>query len=77
MNDSTQDYEWIEAARDIFIEQNGQGLEKLERKMRERGYHDFLYEAAAFPVGTHDDQIDAISLAVELLHKRGGGFYAF
>lgn len=39
--------------------------------------HDFLDEAAAFPVGTHDDQIDAISLAVELLQKRGGGFYAF
>lgn len=41
MNNSTQDSERINAAREIFIEQNGQGLEKLERKMRERGYHDF------------------------------------
>ncbi len=32
--------------------------------------HDLVEEAAAFPTGTHDDQIDAISLAVQGLSER-------
>ena len=31
---------------------------------------DLLDELTAFPNGTHDDQIDAISLAVQMLAKR-------
>ena len=39
--------------------------------------HDLVEEAAAFPTGTHDDQIDAISLAVQGLAETkqfAGGF---
>ncbi len=35
---------------------------------------DFLEEAAAFPLGTHDDQIDAVSLALRLHRERGYKF---
>lgn len=38
---------------------------------------DFLEETAAFPVGTNDDQIDAVSIAVQLLkvpRYKAGGF---
>ena len=31
---------------------------------------DLLDELAAFPNGTHDDQIDAISIAVQMASKR-------
>jgi phage terminase large subunit-like protein len=38
---------------------------------------EFLEEVAAFPVGTNDDQIDAVSIAVQLLkvpRYKAGGF---
>ena len=39
---------------------------------------DFLDEVCSFPLGHHDDQIDAVSLAVQMLKKprgaRGAGF---
>ncbi len=38
---------------------------------------DFLDEAAAFPVGQHDDQIDAVSIAVQMLKKREYKAYGF
>ncbi|MBL8183084.1 MAG: phage terminase large subunit [Blastocatellia bacterium] len=38
---------------------------------------EFLNEAASFPAGTHDDQIDAISIAVTMLQRRSSSFHAF
>lgn len=39
---------------------------------------DLLEEAAAFPAGTHDDQIDAVSLAMKLVAKpEKRGSYGF
>lgn len=38
---------------------------------------EFIEEAAAFPVGTHDDQIDAVSLAVRLHRERAGRSFGF
>ena len=40
---------------------------------------DFIDEAGSFPHGTHDDQIDAVSIAVEVLAKHTGklGSYGF
>jgi predicted phage terminase large subunit-like protein len=38
---------------------------------------DFIAEAAAFPRGTHDDQIDAVSIAVGLLTKRKAAMHSF
>ena len=39
--------------------------------------HDFLDEACSFPTGTHDDQIDAVSLAVQMHRKHTHGTYGF
>lgn len=38
---------------------------------------DFIEEIAAFPAGRHDDQIDAVSIAVAMLAKPSGKFFAF
>ncbi len=38
---------------------------------------DFLDEVCAFPTGKHDDQVDAVSLAVEMLSRPRNGFYRF
>ena len=38
---------------------------------------EFLEEIAQFPTGPFDDQIDAVSLAVEMLSRRGGPAYGF
>ena len=38
---------------------------------------DFVDEAASFPQGTHDDQIDAVSIAVQLLGSAGGQAFGF
>ncbi|MCA1590786.1 MAG: phage terminase large subunit [Acidobacteria bacterium] len=37
----------------------------------------FIHEACAFPNSTHDDQIDAISLAVKMLSTRSSNVYGF
>ena len=36
-----------------------------------RWVQDFIEEACSFPSGTHDDQIDAVSLAVKIFAERG------
>ena len=38
---------------------------------------EFLDEAAAFPTGTHDDQIDAVSIAVQMHKTRSSKLYCF
>ncbi|HEV8591886.1 MAG TPA: phage terminase large subunit [Pyrinomonadaceae bacterium] len=38
---------------------------------------EFIDEAAAFPLGHHDDQIDAVSLAVQMLKKPASRGYGF
>jgi len=38
---------------------------------------EFIAEACSFPDGEHDDQLDAVSLAVGLLKKRGSKLYTF
>ncbi len=38
---------------------------------------DFIDEAASFPSGTHDDQIDAVSIAVRMHRERSGRLYTF
>ncbi len=38
---------------------------------------EFIDEAAAFPHGEHDDQIDAVSLAVQMLRRRPNRGYSF
>ncbi|MBK8465364.1 MAG: phage terminase large subunit [Chloracidobacterium sp.] len=38
---------------------------------------EFIDEAAAFPSGTHDDQIDATSIAVRMHREPSYGFYIF
>ncbi|MGE3465991.1 MAG: phage terminase large subunit [Pyrinomonadaceae bacterium] len=38
---------------------------------------EFIDEACAFPTGPHDDQIDAVSIAVRSLMEVGQRFYAF
>lgn len=38
---------------------------------------EFIDEAASFPHGAHDDQIDAVSIAVQLLSQRKGGTFGF
>ncbi len=38
---------------------------------------EFLDELCAFPKGKHDDQVDAVSLAVGMIETRGGGFHTF
>ena len=37
----------------------------------------FIDEVARFPTGRHDDQIDAVSLAVNMLEQRAGKFFSF
>lgn len=37
----------------------------------------FIDEACSFPAGTHDDQIDAVSIAVDALMKKRGKFWKF
>ena len=38
---------------------------------------DFIDEACSFPAGHHDDQIDAVSIAVKMAQGRKRGTYAF
>ena len=38
---------------------------------------EFIDEAASFPSGTHDDQIDAVSIAVRMHRERSGRLYTF
>ncbi|MEJ7624080.1 MAG: phage terminase large subunit [Pyrinomonadaceae bacterium] len=38
---------------------------------------EFVAEACSFPAGRHDDQIDAVSLAVQMLKKTGGRAHGF
>jgi predicted phage terminase large subunit-like protein len=38
---------------------------------------EFVDEIARFPTGKHDDQIDAVSIAVSMLTRRGGGLHFF
>ena len=38
---------------------------------------DFIDEACSFPSGHHDDQIDAVSIAVKMALDRKRGFYTF
>ena len=38
---------------------------------------DFLEEACLFPHAPHDDQIDAVSLAVQMIESRRMGAYGF
>ncbi len=38
---------------------------------------DFIDECTAFPAGTHDDQVDAVSVGVKATQRRGGGFWTF
>lgn len=38
---------------------------------------EFVEEIAAFPTGRHDDQIDAVSIAVSMLARTGYGFWTF
>jgi predicted phage terminase large subunit-like protein len=38
---------------------------------------EFIDEACSFPLGTHDDQIDAVSLAVQMLEKRKFAAFSF
>jgi predicted phage terminase large subunit-like protein len=39
------------------------------RFLRGRWVDEFIDEAAAFPLGAHDDQVDAVSLAVQMIAK--------
>jgi predicted phage terminase large subunit-like protein len=39
--------------------------------------HEFIDEACSFPQGTHDDQIDAVSIAVRMCRSRGNRSYGF
>ncbi len=39
--------------------------------------NDFLDEACSFPSGTHDDQIDAVSIAVQMHEKKTSRLYVF
>jgi predicted phage terminase large subunit-like protein len=47
--------------------------------IRGRWNEEFIEEACSFPNGTHDDQIDAVSLAVKqhFLARSGATFHAF
>lgn len=38
---------------------------------------DFVDECIAFPAGSHDDQIDAVSIGIKASRQLGGGFYTF
>ena len=38
---------------------------------------DFIDEAASFPSGTHDDQIDAVSIAVRMHRESSGRLFTF
>ena len=38
---------------------------------------DFIEEAAAFPSGTNDDQIDAVSIAVKMHRQQRGRLFTF
>jgi len=38
---------------------------------------EFIEEACSFPSGTHDDQIDAVSLAVRMQQQQSGKFHTF
>jgi len=38
---------------------------------------EFIDEAASFPSGTHDDQIDAVSIAVRMHREADGRLYIF
>jgi len=38
---------------------------------------EFIAEAASFPTGAHDDQIDAVSIAFQLARRHGHGFHVF
>jgi predicted phage terminase large subunit-like protein len=38
----------------------------------------FIDECCSFPRGKHDDQVDAVSIAIAVIENRGGkGFHAF
>src|SRR6185436_2798187 len=39
--------------------------------------HEFIDEACSFPSGTHDDQVDAVSIAVSLCRRQKTTLYAF
>ncbi len=39
--------------------------------------NEFLDEVCQFPHGTHDDQVDAVSIAVKLMDSRKMGSYGF
>ena len=45
--------------------------------VRDRWIEDFLDEICTFPNSQHDDQLDAVSLAVQMLQKRKQIAFAF
>lgn len=45
--------------------------------VRGRWIDDFLAECVSFPLGSHDDQIDAVSVAVQVLSNRSSKLFAF
>ncbi|MBP9664614.1 MAG: phage terminase large subunit, partial [Pyrinomonadaceae bacterium] len=47
------------------------------RLVRAAWNNEFIDEACAFPLGTHDDQIDAVSIAVAMHAKHKYGAYGF
>jgi len=51
--------------------------EGLLRLVRGRWIEDFIEEACAFPAGTTDDQIDAVSIAVQMFEQKAGKLYTF
>ncbi len=47
------------------------------RLVRAAWNKEFIDECCAFPLGTHDDQVDAVSIAVAMHTRHKYGFYTF